>query len=380
MTKTTKTLVDLRDSRLLYEQKLPAFGYMIIIIVVALLIGVIIWSLFTPKIYIIRGSGIVESVNKNYIMSAYSGEISNIQIQNGDYVEEGDTLFAIKSTDLDLQKIQIDGKIVIYEKQISQLEKLENAIKANTNSFNPNDPDDKQYYNQYQAYKAQVAQNTVDVSMYQQYGYSEEQIETEIRKNDSKNAEIYYSTLRSIGESINSAKAEMENLKVQGNAITEGQSEYIVTARTSGIVHLSTDYKDGMVIQGGSVIGSIASENDTYIVKAYINVNDMPRIELGNSVDIAVAGLLESVYGTLSGKLVHVDSDISQQSNSNGQSGSESGSSYFRLDIEPDSAYLISKSGRKYNITNGTVVETRIKYDEVTYFVYFLESLGLLVR
>ena len=378
MTKTTRNLADLKDSRLLYEKKLPAFGYLIILIIVLLLISILIWSLFTPKVYIVRGSGIVESVNKNYIMSACSGEISEIRVQNGAYVEAGEILFSLKSTDLNLQKLQIDGRIQIYEKQIAQLERLERSIKNNTNYFNANDPDDRQYYSQFQAYRAQIAQNTLDVSMYQQYGYTEEQIDAEIRKNDSKNAEIYHSTLRSIGETINAAKAEMENLRIQGEAVSEGQSEYTIIARTSGIVHLNADYKEGMIIQAGNAVGSIAAENDTYMVKAYISVNDMPRVEPGNSVDIAVLGLLESVYGTIPGRLVRLDSDITQ---SGGQGGKEGdGGSYFRLDIEPEADYLLSKSGRKYNISNGTVVETRIKYDEVTYFVYLLESLGLLVR
>lgn len=379
---TTKNLSDLKDSRMLYEKKLPAFGYIIVIIVSALLVGVFIWSLLTPKVYIVKGSGVIESENKNYIMSGYSGEISEMRIQNGDYVEKGDLLFSVKSTDLNLQQIQIDGKIEIYENQIEKLKNLQKSIESNKNYFNAQNPDDSPYYNQYEAYKAQVAQCVVDVDAYKQYGYNDAQIEAEIKKNEGKISEIYHSTLKSIGESITNVTAELESTRTQGKAITEGQSEYRITASTSGIVHMGIDYKEGMVIQAGSVIGSIANENDTYIIKAYINVNDMPRVSMGDDVDIAVAGLMESVYGTIPGKLIRIDSDITSQQNNtgNGQSNAESGGTYFRLDIEPNAGYLVSNSGRKYNLSNGAAVETRIKYDEVSYLGYFLESLGILVR
>ena len=48
--------------------------------------------------------------------------------------------------------------------------------------------------------------------------------------------------------------------------------------------------------------------------------------------------------------------------------------------VKPDSDYLISKSGDKVTISNGMKVETRVKYDKVTYFQYVLESLGFKTR
>jgi len=374
MAKETKSLSDLKDSRILYEKNPPYFGYLIVLIVSGLLVCILIWSFLTPKIYIVKGNGIIESVNKNYIMSSYSGEISKMRIQNGDYIEKGELLFLIKSTDLSIQQIQIEGNIEIYKKQIKQFKKLQKSIEENINYFNAQNPDDSLYYNQFEAYKSQVAQCVIDVDAYKQYGYTDVQIEVEVKKNEGKISEIYHSTLKSIGESITNASTELESAKTQGEAIAEGQSEYKIMANTSGIVHMSADYKDGMVIQAGDAIGSIANENDTYIIKSYVNVNDVPLINTGDSVDIAVAGLVESVYGTIPGKLVRIDSDItSQQSNNgNGQSGSESEGSYFRLDIEPNVNYLVSKSGRKSNLSNGTVVEVRIKYDRINQYPVLL--------
>jgi hypothetical protein len=92
--------------------------------------------------------------------------------------------------------------------------------------------------------------------------------------------------------------------------------------------------------------------------------------------DIAIAGLTQSVYGTISGRITQIDSDMSSSENSS----SGGTTTYFKIRIEPDYTYLVSKSGDKVNLSNGLTVEARIQYDKVSYFNYVLEGLGVLTR
>lgn len=124
MSKQIKTMQQLTDSRLLYDKKLPKFGYILILAVLMLLAVVVIWSMKTPKTYIIHASGVVESSNKNYVMSPYTGKISEIYIKEGSLVQKGDVLFVIESTEMNLQMIQLKEQKVNYETKISQYEKL----------------------------------------------------------------------------------------------------------------------------------------------------------------------------------------------------------------------------------------------------------------
>lgn len=370
--KIKKDWKDLKDSRLLYEKNLPLFGYFIIVIILMLLIGIVIWSLSAHKSYLVKGSGTVVSDNKNYIMSDYTGKITEIKIEEGAYVEKGEPILVIKSTDLELQREQITGKMKIYQKTISQLEKLEKSIKNDRNYFNATSADDKPYYNQYLAYKSNVAQNQIDASQYKNYGYTDEQIENEVKKSESKVSELYYTTLKGIADNMAAANDQFQDLEIQLSAVNNGQKDYVIKANASGIVHMMADYKAGMVVQAANSIASIANENDKYYINSYIAANDMPLLRNGNDVQIAVSGLNESVYGTLTGNLIHIDSDVTTDSNS--------GKSFFKIKIEPKEEYLISKSGNKVNISNGMAVETRVNYDEVTYFDYVMESLGVLTK
>ena len=369
---SVKEIRDIKDSRLLYEKDLPPFGYIIVSVITLLVIAVVIWSINTQKSYVIKSQGVIESTNKNYSMSSYTGEINKMNISEGSFVETGDVLFTVKSTDLDLQEEQITGQIDVYTDNINQLRKLEQSIMDGKNYFDIAKESDRQYYNQYEAYVSQIEQNDIDASTYKTYGYTDSQIEAELTKNNAKISELYYSTLKTIDEGITQYENEIDKLMVQNEAITNGQAEYQVTANTSGIVHMISDYKEGMVVQAASAIGSIANENDEYIVSAYLGVNDRPRVSLGDNVNIEVVGLAQNTYGNLKGKLVSVDNDVSSSQDGN--------QTFFKSKIEIETPYLISNKGNKVNISNGMSVEARIIYDELTYFDYFLESLGLLTR
>lgn len=370
--KYIKNINELKDSRILYEKDLPPFGYMIISFIAILLIAVIIWSVKTPKSYVIKSQGTIESTNKNYIMSAYSGEINKMNISEGSFVEKGDILFTVKNTELKLQEEQITGQIDLYNNNIKQLKKLERSIMDGKNYFDIKKENERLYYNQYEVYINQINQNDIDASTYKSYGYSSSQIEAELEKNNAKVSEIYYSTLKTIEENIMQYENEIEKLKIQNTAIKKDQSEYKILANTSGIVHMINDYKEGMIVQAASAIGSIANENDQYIITAYLSVNDKPKVSLGDTVNIEIVGLEQNAYGNLKGKLIAIDNDVSSS-----QDGKEA---FFKSKIAIETPYLISKKGNKVNISNGMSVEARIIYDELSYFDYFLESLGLLTR
>ncbi len=376
MRKQMRTLSQLTDSRLLYEKKLPEFGYMIILAITFLMIAVVIWSIKTPKTYMINAAGIVQSENKNYVMSPYTGEISEIYIEEGTLVEKGDELLRIKSTDMNLQAVQIEEQMKTYENKITQYQKLVQSIKEDINHFDSSNPEDSLYYSQYETYKSQVAQNQVDVTTYQAYGYTPEQIENQLLTNQAKITELYHSAIQNAESAISEAKTQLETLKAQQHAVSQGQEEYIIKAAETGTIHMLTEYKTGMVVQAASPIASIASQQDVYEIVAYVSPQDTARTKVGDEADIAVSGLNQSIYGTIKGRVTQIDSDITTSQNTDGGENS----SYFKVKIEPETTYLISNAGNQVTLSNGMAVETRIQYDEVSYFYYVMEALGVLTR
>ena len=367
---TIQNLSDLQDRRIMMEKKLPPFGYAMILLVAFLLVFLTIWSTKNYRTYVSQSAGTVQASNKTYIMSSYSGTLTELNVSEGSYVNEGDLIAHIKSTDLDMQQDSLQSQLDIYKKQKSQYEKLVKSIQDDKNYFSETAIADQPYYYQYETYKRQVAQKAFDASPYQAAGYSDEQIKALMEQNQSEVEALYYSTLQSISASLTSVQSNIDNLQSQMDALTTGANDFYIYAPTSGGIHMDTPYKVGMVLSAGTPLATVASENSDLEVVAYVTLNDRPLLHVGDPCKIAITGLSEYSYGTLTGTVTSIDSDVTASSSG----------SYYKMTITPDSTYVISNSGDKVDLSNGMSVTARVEYDKLTYFEYAMEALGVLFR
>lgn len=367
-----KTLEDLKDSRIMLDKDLPPFGYMLVSIIFLALAGVCIWSTFAHKAYMVRAEGSITSSDANYVMPSFTGEIAESFMEEGRMVKEGDVLFVVKSLDFDLQEEQLADNEENYEEQINQYDKLIQSIKEDTNYFDAGSSEDSLYYSMYENYKAQVAQSEVDTSMYKSYGYTDEQIESELVKAQSKKSELYYTALQTAENARKDLENQLEAARAQLSAVGNGKNEYEVKASATGTLHLLSDYKTGMVVQTASPVATITPENADTVIDAYVSTADMARIHEGDEVQIEVNGLSQTIYGNIAGSVQRIDSNVTTM-----EGGENGNSQVFKIRILPEMDYLVSKSGDKVNLSNGMTVEARIIYDKMTYFDYVLEKLGV---
>ena len=370
MTTTIQNLDDLQDRRIMMDRDVPPYGYAFVILVGLFMIFLLVWSTRTNRIYVSQNSGTVQASNKTYIMSSYSGTLTELYISEGSYVNEGDLVAHIKSTDLDMQQDNLESQLKIYQTQVDQYNKLLQCIQDDTNYFSETSVEDQPYYYQYETYKSQVEQKTFDASAYQAAGYTDAQIKTMMEQNQSEIQALYYSTMQSISQSITSAQSNVDNVQAQIDALNTGANDYYLYAPTSGVIHMDSPYKEGMVLSAGSPLATVASENDDLEIGAMGTGNDRPLLHGGDPCKIAITGLSEYSYGTLTGTVTAIDSDVTTSTSA----------SYYKMTIKPDSTYVVSRSGDKVDLSNGMSVTARVEYDQVTYFEYAMEALGVLFR
>ena len=150
MTNTTHiyNLDELQDRRIMMDKKLPPYGYALIILTGFLMVYLLLWSTKNYRTYVSQSTGTVQAANKTYIMSSYSGAITELNVSEGSYVNEGDLIAHIKSTDLDIQTESYENQLALYKKQKSQYEKLVKSIQDDKNYFSETDIDDQPYYYQ----------------------------------------------------------------------------------------------------------------------------------------------------------------------------------------------------------------------------------------
>lgn len=366
-----KSLEELSDSQIMFDKELPPFGYMLVTILSVLLAGILIWSMFAHKAYMIKAEGIVTSSESNYVMPSYTGEIKESFMEEGKLVAEGEVLFTVKSTDYDLQEEQLVSSKENYEKQIAQYDKLIQSIQEDKNLFDAASREDILYYSTFESYKAQIAQSEVDTTTYKAYGYSDEQIESELIKAQEKKSELYYNALQSAENTKKELANQLQSVESQLSAVGAGKNEYEVKATSTGTLHILSDYKKGMVVQTASPVATITPENANTIIEAYVSTADMARMQEEDAVQIEVGGLSQTIYGNIEGTVQRIDSNVTIMESENGNT------QMFKVRILPKTDYLISNTGEKVNLANGMSVEARIIYDKVTYFNYLLEKLGV---
>lgn len=178
-----------------------------------------------------------------------------------------------------------------YENRLEKLELLIKSVKDDINYFDSSKAEDSFYYSSFEAYKSQVTQNTFDASTYKSYGYSDEQIENEIKKNQAKIEEIYHSTIKTVESSINEVSLQIASIDSQLSAIESGQTEYSIKASNSGILHMMADYKEGMVVQAGNAVANITPENSDIVIETYKSIDkDIANVSGNGTIDAKACG------------------------------------------------------------------------------------------
>lgn len=361
-------LDEITDSKLLYDKKPPKFMIYIILSTVMLMTGFIIWSCVSVKTYVVKGQGLVTTESKNDIMAKVSGEIKASYLEEGKEVKKGDVLLEFNAPDPKYQKQQAQGQIDVYNERINLLERAENEATKGTNTFDKNNLKEVEFYNKLVSSYTKAREYDVDEETLKNQQYTDDQIKQAKEQGKIKKEQIYYETILSFTNEKKQIEMERDKLQNQEQAISDSTSEYVLYAPMDGIMHLDTEIKQGMVIQGGSKVGTIAEVDKELIIEASIASSDRPRIHEGNEVSLAVAGLNQAEYGTLSGTVSSIDKDATID---------KEGNVFFKVKIQPDKEYLLDKKGEEVRLTLGMLTETRVKYEKITYMKYFLEQIGI---
>ncbi|HDT6579417.1 TPA: HlyD family efflux transporter periplasmic adaptor subunit [Bacillus cereus] len=134
---------------------------------------------------------------------------------------------------------------------------------------------------------------------------------------------------------------------------------------------MSSKITMGMVIQAGTLIGSIVQENDDLIIELNLSSAERAKVKVNDDVEMVVAGLNQSEYGIIKGKVLSIAEDaiIDEKKESN--------NIYFKVQIKPKEQFLKDSNNNKVNLSLGMLTEIRIKYEKITYLKYALEQIGI---
>lgn len=127
-------LKGLKDSRIFYLRNPPKFMFISIVIVIAILLGAVVWSCVAVKAEQVENAGIVSDIGVNSISSDVGGTVISIQVKEGFQVEKGDVIFVMDSSTLETERAGYAASLEYFQKRLE----LADRYIASINEGRPN--------------------------------------------------------------------------------------------------------------------------------------------------------------------------------------------------------------------------------------------------
>lgn len=196
---------DLSDSREVMERKAPKSILIFILIVLAIVITLLVWSFFGEIDEYSTISGEIRPQASTNIISAVSGgKIKELNFENGDIVEAGDTILTLDVGSAESQKEALTTSIEECKEKIKYNNQLKECVEKGKNTFSQSEKE-IEYFNQYEKYV-----NDLEISLGQIY-------DTDNQNKNSKDEAN--ATLQSVQDSIDKDKRLIEEYNNIINAV-----------------------------------------------------------------------------------------------------------------------------------------------------------------
>ena len=301
--------------------------YIIAIVTVVILAGVGVGSYFlkqsmnkesvaTMEIYTVPSTdkvfvnGKIEPEKvENIFLDATKGTVDKVEVENGDVVEKGDTLFTYKNDQV--------------QSQVEQLELQLNSAKSQKEEINK-----------------QNAEAKKQLEDLKKAGLENQMPQGGQMPNLGQNAGGEIST-GSVDEQIKLLEKQIKALK--------DKEYYKVTAPIGGKVILAESSTN-------PTQPYITVESGDYYISGSVNEKDQPKIKEGQEVQITILSTNKNINGKISSVgNTPIDNGVSLAAQTGAQGGAGGNMSYYEVKITPDS---------QEDLTNGFHVQASVNLDK----------------
>jgi len=242
---------DLTDSKELMEAKPLPFLNWLLYLFLAFIIAFFIWAYHGKIEETVTAHGMIRPQAQILTTSMpYSGKITEFQVKEGQYVEAGDVLFLVDTT-------QLQEELEHSEKRLGDLQSEEESL----------------------------------IDLREQLGPDER--------------DLYYKITTSIYEN----KAAQETLKSQIKEQQNDIEKSTVAAKKDGTIHYLADQNIKDNIEEGTEILNIIPEIDLFKVILFVSEEDITEFEIGDKVNLSVSSFPKNDYGYATGEIMSISSD-----------------------------------------------------------------------
>ena len=217
----------------------------------------------------------LEAYEQGIISSKISAKVTKVVVENGQYVNEGDTIAVLDDQDIQNSIKTATAQLEVNEKQVNSAEQQLNSTQTSLEKLKINVDDAQRNYDREKALfdAGAVSQSELDAS--------EKTLNTSKADYNSGKANIEISKA-----SIESAKASVEAQKVNIEKLQNDLNNVVIKAPISGVIS-EKNVNVGQIINQGAVLAKI---NDISYVFATIQVpqEKINDIKVGKPAEVTL--------------------------------------------------------------------------------------------
>ncbi len=410
---------ELKDSRIFFDKKPPIFLSIFICFLLIILLFSFYYSKVSIKPYVVKAPGIITTSDNQFISPQINGAVVSIKAVEGQKVSKDEVLFIISNGQEGLQNSALMQQVQNLNTKLEVMKRYEESLKKKVNQMK-NSGIEQAYYGKVEYYLLQVkTQNFDKKNLTTQLSYKKQkkkELNSELNKltnqlnsmekDDIKKSEIQgkidakKSEMDGIQQEISQLEQQINNPSSQAQEIynqltselgterfeieskiveLEGQilinngqdSSLIVKSKNNGIVHYLVPLQVGMSIQANQIVAEVSKNSDQDSqVEAYIDAKDISKVNIGNKVQIAIDGVNTYKFGTIEGMLLSIDSGTVTQETREGNK------IYYKGLVRLSKSKLRASDGTTVKLIKSMPVESRIVYEEETYYEWIMKMLN----
>ncbi len=246
---------ELRESKLLYESEIPRYGLFITYILLALVIGLVLWSVVGKIDINVKVQGIIRPwEDEAKVISYVGGKVKEVFVKEGEYVKKGEVLFKIDDEEYVNKRDFLKQQLSEYEKRIDDLKELRKSIEKGESLRNKNNA----YYLRYLSYSYEInklRKAAEEARVKREYSIMDFKKQIESLDEKIKNIDKFESTLKEVKEVVSKG----EQVKIEKYDI--GYLGFILSEIEAYNQQVKTK-SDGSNIQKKILISKIDSKLD----------------------------------------------------------------------------------------------------------------------
>ena len=359
-------------------------------LVTASILAFFIWAGFADLDEIVRGAGeVVPSSNAQIIQNLEGGIVSKIYVREGDLVEFEQPLAQLSRTMFEGNFQELEARVIGLEAQYLRLqaelgyaetfnfpEHIRNSdplmVKSELALF---DARRNEYINAKASFEETIALHSQEVQLLenllkkslipQRELITAQQALAEAKSNLNA-METEYSLARS--EQLSEVLAELNQSRALLRVRKDQLKRTTILSPVMGIVNELSVSTIGGVVGPGDPIMELVPLEDELRVEARIRPEDVAFIRPGMRSTVKLSAYDYTVYGSLSGELVHVSADTFEDERK------RDSEPYYKVVVAVDSESL-SKSSNEIVIRPGMLADVELHTGEKTVLQYLLKPL-----